>query len=53
MDYHLALNIFPFIESMEMKPKKISENQYNYFDNKFKVFTTCFSDYLKFKVNGK
>ena len=53
MDYHFAFSIFPFIESIEMEPKKISENQYSYFDNKFKVFTMCFSDYLKFKVNGK
>lgn len=53
MDYHFALNIFPFIESMKIKPEKIVENQYSYFDNKFIVFTMCFSEYLKFKVNGK
>ncbi len=48
-DYNFALNIFPFVKSNEMRPKKVSENKLSYFNNKFEVFTMRFSDYLKFK----
>ena len=46
MDYIFASSIFPFIESSEMKPNKIKDNEYDYFDNKIKVFTMNFSDFL-------
>lgn len=51
MDYFFSLNMFPFIESEEMKPCKISENQYSYFENKVKVFTMNFSDFLTHQAN--
>ena len=51
MDYFFGLNMFPFIESEEMKPCKISENQYSYFENKVKVFTMNFSDFLTHQAN--
>lgn len=46
MDLHFALKFFPFVKSRQIKPKKISENYFSYFDNKFKVFTVRFSDFL-------
>jgi len=49
MDYTFALNIFPFIKSKNMNPKKIRENEFVYFDGKVKVFTLKFSKYLEFK----
>ncbi len=47
MDYHFALKIFPFVNSNQMNPKKVSENHFSYFDNKFKIFTMGFSEFLK------
>lgn len=51
MDYFFGLNMFPFIESEEMKRCKISENQYSYFENKVKVFTMNFFDFLTHQAN--
>ena len=51
MDHFFSLNIFPFIESGEMTPTKIEENQYIFFDSKFKIFNMNFSDFLNYKAN--
>lgn len=53
MDYTFALNIFPFIKSNNMNPKKIRDNEFIYFDGKVKVFTLKFSKYLEFKRLNK
>jgi len=53
MDYIFASSIFPFIESSEMKPNKIKDNEYDYFDNKIKVFTMNFSDFLSVQTSSQ
>ncbi|MBN2890555.1 MAG: SIR2 family protein [Bacteroidales bacterium] len=53
MDYIFSLNIFPFIESWDMKPLKTAENLYSYFDDKIKVYNMGFSDFLKYQANNK
>lgn len=53
MDYIFSLNIFPFIESWEMKPLKRAENLYSYFEDKIKVYNMGFSDFLNYQANNK
>lgn len=53
MDYILTQNIFPFIESWEIKPLKTAENLYSYFDDKIKVYNIGFSDFLNYQANNK
>lgn len=53
MDYTFALNVFPFIKSNNMKPKKIRPDQFIYFDGKVKVFTLNFSKYLELQRQNK
>jgi len=52
MDYIFALNIFPFINSKNMNPTKVAENEFSYFNGKLKVYTLKFSDYLEFKCHA-
>ncbi len=51
MDYIFALNIFPFIGSNNMNPKKVAENEFHYYEGKLKVFTLTFAQYLKLKCH--
>jgi hypothetical protein len=52
MDHIFSLNIFPFIESWEMKPLKKTEYLYSYFDNKIMVYNMGFSDFLSYQSNN-
>ena len=49
MDYKLSLTLFQYIENDFLKPKKIDENSFCYFDNRIKVYTLKFHEYLRLK----
>lgn len=52
MDYVFALNIFPYINSNNMNPTKVAENELSYFDGKLKVFTMNFSKYIELEMKN-
>ena len=50
MDLHLSLNLFQYIESDFISPKKIGENIFSYYKGKIKVYNLKFNEYLKQKA---
>jgi len=49
MDLHLSLNLFQYIESDFIFPKKIRENEFSYYNGRIKVYTLKFNEYLELK----
>lgn len=49
MDHKLSLTLFQYIENDFLKPKKIEDNIFCYFENRIKVYTLKFYEYLRLK----
>jgi hypothetical protein len=47
MDYQLALRLFPFREDDNMKPNKVRDHLYSFFDGAFTVHTIGFEEFLR------
>ncbi len=52
MDLHLSLNLFQYIESDFIFPKKIRENEFSYYNERIKVYTLKFNEYLELKSSS-